>query len=84
MIVSTTDKWSNHAEEALANQHIPVARLRVQDLADSPVDWSQFSLERPQNIKLREKKKLREHQKKALDNVLKGFKEADRGKLIMA
>ncbi|MDR3540910.1 MAG: DEAD/DEAH box helicase family protein [Desulfosporosinus sp.] len=84
MIVSTTDKWSNHAEEALTNQHIPVARLRVQDLADSPVDWSQFSLDRPQNIKLREKKTLREHQRTALDNVLEGFKDADRGKLIMA
>ncbi|MDQ2694887.1 MAG: restriction endonuclease, partial [Pseudomonadota bacterium] len=40
MIVSTTDKWSRHAEEALTHQHIPVTRLRVQDLANSPVDWS--------------------------------------------
>ncbi len=44
LIVSTTDKWSKHAETALENQQIPVNRLRLQDLAESPVDWSQFSL----------------------------------------
>ncbi|MFK4389872.1 putative helicase [Peribacillus frigoritolerans] len=84
LIVSTTDKWSKHAEDALINQHIPVARMRVQDLADSPVDWSQFSINRPQNIKLRKKKVLREHQNVALNKVTEGFREADRGKLIMA
>jgi predicted helicase len=84
MIVSTTDKWSIHAEEALNNQQIPVTRMRVQDLADSPIDWSQFSLTRPQDIKLKEKKKLRPHQETALNDVMGGFKEADRGKLIMA
>ena len=84
MIVSTTDKWSNHAEEALNNQKTPVTRLRVQDLEDSPVDWSQFSLTRPQDIKLKEKKKLRDHQKTALEKVMEGYKDADRGKLIMA
>jgi len=84
MIVSTTDKWSKHAEDALNNQQIPVSRLRVQDLDESPIDWSDFRLNRPQDIKLREKKKIRPHQITARDNVLDGFKKADRGKLIMA
>jgi predicted helicase len=84
MIISTTDKWSKHAEEALVNQSIPVIRLRVQDLDSSPVDWSQFSLNRPQDIKLKAKKTTRPHQIKALENVEAGFKEHDRGKLIMA
>lgn len=44
IIVSTTDHWSKHAEEALEGQTIPVNRIRVQDLADSAIDWSQFSL----------------------------------------
>lgn len=39
LIVSTTDKWSAHAEDALANQSIPVSRLWFKDLAESPVDW---------------------------------------------
>lgn len=84
IIVSTTDKWSVHAEEALNHQQIPVSRMRVQDLADSPIDWSLFSLTRPQDIKLKEKKKLRPHQVIALNSVLAGFKDAERGKLIMA
>lgn len=84
IIVSTTDKWSKHAEEALRNQQIPVTRLRVQDLEDSPIDWGQFSLKRPQDIKLKDKKKLRPHQKTARDKVIDGFKVSDRGKLIMA
>src|SRR4030067_420612 len=63
IIVSTTDNWSKHAEEALNNQQIPVLRIRVQDLENSPVDWSQFSLKRPDLMKLRAKKQLRQHQK---------------------
>lgn len=84
MIVSTTDKWSKHAEDALNNQKTPVTRLRVQDLADSPVDWSHFSLKRPDLMKLKAKKQLRPHQKLALTKVIAGFADADRGKLIMA
>ncbi|MFC2068675.1 DEAD/DEAH box helicase [Chloroflexota bacterium] len=84
IIVSTTDKWSVHAEEALHNQKIPVTRFRVQDLADSPVDWSQFSLTNPKSIKLKVKKQLRPHQAEALAKVLASFKDTDRGKLIMA
>lgn len=84
IIVSTTDKWGKHAEEALENQHVPVSRLRVQDLADSPIDWSDFSMKKPTVIKLKAKKKLRDHQKKALKKTEEGFKESDRGKLIMA
>jgi predicted helicase len=84
MIVSTTDKWGKNAEHALAHQSKPVTRLRVQDLDDSPIDWSKFSLARPQDLGLRPKKQLRDHQKKALDNVSSGLAAADRGKLIMA
>ena len=61
-----------------------MSRLRVQDLADSPVDWSHFTLKRPDLLKLRSKKKLRDHQKVARKKVEDGFKGSDRGKLIMA
>ena len=84
LIVSTTDKWTSHAEDALNNQQIPVSRLRVQDLDDSPIDWSDFKINRPQDIKLKPKKKLRPHQTAAHNDVQAGFKKADRGKLIMA
>jgi predicted helicase len=84
IIVSTTDKWSKHAEEALEHQQIPVTRLTLNDLQNSAIDWEQFSLERPDKIQLKPKKQLRPHQKTALEKVETGFKTADRGKLIMA
>lgn len=84
IIISTTDKWGVHAEEACRNQNPPVTKITVTDLENSPIDWSHFSLTSPQAIKLQDKKTLRDHQKLALDKVLEGFKEDDRGKLIMA
>jgi predicted helicase len=84
MIVSTTDKWGRNAEEALDGQSKPVFRLRVQDLDNSPVDWSLFDARRPQALGLRNRKQLRPHQVAAIADVLAGFQEYDRGKLIMA
>jgi len=84
LIVSTTDKWSKHAEDALDAQQIPCARLRVQDLEDSAVDWSKFSLAKPDQVVLRTKKKPFKHQQAALKAVAEGFKSHERGKLIMA
>jgi predicted helicase len=81
MIISTTDKWTKHAEDALKNQQIPVIRLRLQDLENSPIDWSDFS---QGQLKLLPKKILFPHQKNALNNVIAGFNQVDRGKLIMA
>jgi predicted helicase len=48
------------------------------------VDWSKFSLAKPDNVQLRSKKKLRKHQKLAITKVTAGFQAGDRGKLIMA
>ncbi len=84
LIISTTDHWSVHAEKALDKQQIPVTRLRVRDLAASPVDWSSYSPSAPDEVRLRETKQLRPHQKEALTAVLDGLQKADRGKLIMA
>lgn len=42
LIVTTCD-WGKNAEDALKNQQIPVDRLSLYDLDQSPVDWSQVS-----------------------------------------
>ena len=84
LIVSTTDKWSKHAEDALEDQSVPVSRMRVQDLADSPVDWSKFSLANVHDMRLKTKKVLRGHQAEAIDLSEEKFQVHDRGKLIMA
>ena len=85
LIVSTTDKWSKHAEDALEGQQVPVARIGIADMAESAVDWSAFKPKQPSApLKLAPKKKLRPHQAAALDDVFAGFQTSDRGKLIMA
>ena len=83
-IVTTTDKWSSHAEDALKNQAIPVWKINYKDLADSPIDWSAFSLSNIDAIRLKEKKAPRAHQEIAIAAVKEGFEGADRGKLVMA
>ncbi len=84
LIVSTTEKWGRNAEDVTIDQSIPVGTLYLNELADSPVDWSAFSIDQPQRMVLRQKKTLRDHQIEAIDAVLAGFETHDRGKLIMA
>lgn len=84
LVISTSDSWGRNAEEAVENQNPPVSRLRVQDLDDSSIDWSQFSLQRPGELTKKPQKKPFPHQEKAITNVIHGFETADRGKLIMA
>jgi predicted helicase len=82
IIVSTTNNWSEHAEDALQGQTIPVNKIDLYDLEQSVIDWSRFSPGK--KILLKEKKKIRSDQKTAVDNVVLGLSGADRGKLIMA
>lgn len=84
IIVSTTDRWTRHAEQALVGQQIPVTRIRVQDLEQSTIDWRKFRLDAPEDMARRPKKQLRPHQRVALEDVNAGFAAHDRGKLIMA
>lgn len=84
IVVSTTDKWNRNAENAIEGQTIPVSRISLSDLSESPIDWNQFSLTRPDLIRLQPKKVPRPHQEEAIAAVLDGFQSVDRGKLIMA
>jgi len=84
LIVSTSDKWGRNAEDVIQDQSVPVGTLYLNELADSPVDWSAFSIDAPQRMVLRQKKTLRDHQSEAIEAVLAGFETHDRGKLIMA
>jgi predicted helicase len=83
LIVSTTDRWGKNAEDAL-NQSKPVARIGLHDLRASPIDWSKFHPKRTTTLGVVAKKELRPHQDAAIRDVLKGYKDSDRGKLIMA
>ncbi|MET4060153.1 putative helicase [Arthrobacter sp. UYP6] len=84
MVVSTTDNWSKHAEEALEGQSKPTTRLRLQDLAASTIDWEQFDLSQPDQMVRSNLKEPRKYQREAINDVITGFQGSDRGKLIMA
>jgi predicted helicase len=85
LIVSTTDNWSKHAEEALKDQNPPVTCLGIEDLKNSPIDWSRFSQRNGAiELQLKPKKTPKPHQEEAIARVTAGFATADRGKLIMA
>ncbi|MFB7499427.1 DEAD/DEAH box helicase [Streptomyces sp. NPDC056161] len=84
MIVSTTEKWGVHAEAALNDQQIPVTRLGLSDIANSPVEWHLPTANEPFELSLQTKKAPRKHQRAAIDDVFAGFANHNRGKLIMA
>ena len=84
LIVSTTNRWSKHAQDALLDQQIPTTRLGINELEDSGIDWSKYRFTDPSTLEPAEPKKLRTHQIEALGDVMRGFDEHDRGKLIMA
>ncbi|MDY5784948.1 DEAD/DEAH box helicase family protein, partial [Corynebacterium sp.] len=85
-IISTTDKWSKHAEAALANQVIETSRIGMADIASAPVNWDVVFPGSEIQINLTRKQAFepRKHQVEAIDSVIGGFEESDRGKLIMA
>lgn len=83
LLVATSDLTKN-AADVLANQTIPVSTLTIEDLEESPVDWEKFSPERPDELTRAPKRPPLPHQTEALNDVLEGFKNRDRGKLIMA
>nr|WP_015647610.1 type ISP restriction/modification enzyme [Pseudomonas sp. GLE121]AGL12855.1 helicase domain-containing protein [Pseudomonas sp. GLE121] len=82
IIVATTNDWSEHANDALLDQHQSINKIDLQALEDSQIDWAKYQPN--QAPVLKEKKQLRDHQKTALKATEIGLKTAERGKLIMA
>ena len=46
IIVSTTNDWSIHAEDALQNQQPPVSKIDLNDLENSQIDWASYQPDR--------------------------------------
>lgn len=84
LVVSSTDQWTKHAEEALAGQTKEIQRIRLRDFAESTIDWDQFDFERPEVMHRGPGKHPRKYQREAIDEVKDGFTGNDRGRLIMA
>lgn len=84
IVVTLTDTWSDNAESALKFRDKQIARISLAQLQESQIDWSSYSFNNPEKVKLQEKKTPRSHQVPAIESVVDGFKAVDRGKLIMA
>ncbi|MFD6882999.1 DEAD/DEAH box helicase [Rhodococcus sp. NPDC060084] len=86
LLISTTDRWGKHAEDACENQQPPVQRIGLADIAESPIDWAFAGPDMTLEVDLKPapKHEPRPHQQEAIDKVFAGFAEHDRGKLIMA
>lgn len=86
IIVETTgEEWSSNAKNAIEGQQIPVSAIGLTDLRNSDIDWSTYRLETPEaGVEHLERKSLRDHQVNAIRDVFDGFKESDRGTLVMA
>lgn len=87
VIISTTDKWGKNAEDALSDQHAPVQRIGMADIAESPIDWDIAWPQGELHIELSpaEQNSSRPHQVEAIQAVLDGFAVGNnRGKLVMA
>ena len=82
--ISTTNNWNLNAEEAIRNQSPSVTRLNLQALIDAPVDWEKLDKGVFGSLARTAKKTPFPHQEVAIENTHEYFKQADRGKLIMA
>ena len=59
--------------------------IRFRDLENSPFEWPDLSIQQPEQLTYKQRKfHLKDHQQEAFDDVINGFKDHDRGKLIMA
>src|SRR3569833_3296383 len=81
IIVSTTNHWSEHAEDALQNQQPPVSKIDLHDLENSQIDWSHYHPKSKPTLK--PKKQLLDHQQRALNAIKRGFSDAVCGVLFL-
>ena len=85
IFVDTGSDWSRNLHRALDGVEPACQRISAADLASRPVKWPDLSLEAPNQLDYQQIQfELRKHQEEAFNDVIKGFKDADRGKMIMA
>ena len=85
LIIDTTGKpWSNQLEDTIRSQRVPVTRLGLHDLRESPIDWARY-IRVDQVVWKGSKKTPLPHQEEAIQGTLSGLHTpGSRGKLLMA
>ena len=81
-MVATNEKWSNNVREEFDKLQPAVTLITREDFVRSTIDWAQYL--KTGELKEVAKRTPRPYQKEAIQRVLDGFKEQDRGKLVMA
>ena len=85
IMVATTDNWTRNAEATIREaRNKPVTRWGPDIFENSSIEWSVFDLDNPSGALRRPTKTLRDYQQEALNAVIDGWNQHDRGKLIMA
>jgi len=82
LLVTTTNEISSNAERALLQQEKPLVVVKRDDLGES-ICWEHYGTKPRANGNFAIKK-LRKHQVVALNDVVEGFKNKERGQLLMA
>lgn len=77
LVFSTTDDISENASGLFTT-------IGPDTIRDCGIDWGNFSFDDIEKVSIFSKKTPKEHQKKAIEDVMKGFETNDRGRLIMA
>ena len=81
IIVATNESWSDEVRGELLSKSTPVTVITGAELKTSNVDWSAYDKGIIANLN---KRKVRPYQAEAINQTILGFKNNDRGKLIMA
>ena len=77
LVFSTTDDISENASGLFTT-------IGPDTIRDCGIDWGNFSFDDIEKISIFSKKTPKEHQKEAIEDVMKGFETNDRGRLVMA
>lgn len=77
LVFSTTDDISENASGLFTT-------IGPDTIRDCGIDWGNFSFDDIEKISIFSKKTPKEHQKEAIEDVIKGFETNDRGRLVMA
>jgi len=82
LLVATTDQIAANARKTMEQQAIPVGMLLLSDLAAAELNWPSS----PNHLRARKptRKRLRPDQRKAVREVLEGFRTCERGQMIRA
>jgi superfamily II DNA or RNA helicase len=85
LLIATTDRLGSIARNTMNAQAIPVGHLGRTDLDAVEIDWPASPSDlRARRLPPKEPKGHWAYQGEAMNNVVKEFQQADRGKLIMA